>query len=332
MRAPEFWQRDGGTAQLLAPLGCAYSRMGRLRRRRARPEKSSAPVICVGNLVAGGAGKTPVVMSLADILTARGASPHLLSRGYGGNLKGPVRVDPDRHSAAQIGDEALLLARHAPTWIARDRAAGARAATAGGADIVVMDDGFQNPTLAKDLSLIVIDGGYGFGNRRVMPAGPLRETLDDGCARADAAVLIGDDETGVADRLAGRLPILQARLAPGETAQSLAGRDVVAFAGIGRPEKFFRTLTEMGCRLVGAHGLPDHHRFQAHEVGAIIEEAAAAGAIPVTTEKDAVRLPPEARALVQIVEVALVWGDPDLLDEFLDRLPVTHRRESATNE
>ncbi|MDE2514004.1 MAG: tetraacyldisaccharide 4'-kinase, partial [Alphaproteobacteria bacterium] len=181
--APEFWARRGALSLLLTPLGCLYDATGTARRALVHAYRAPVPVICVGNLVAGGAGKTPIVADLARRLTARGVAVHILSRGYGGTLPGPVRVDPDRHDAAAVGDEPLMLARGTPTWVARDRAAGARAAAVAGAQAILMDDGLQNPTLAKDLSLIALDGGYGFGNRRVIPAGPLRETIAHGLAR-----------------------------------------------------------------------------------------------------------------------------------------------------
>ncbi len=174
MRAPEFWQSDGALARLLAPLGAAYGLAGRLRRARARPAACGVPVVCIGNLVAGGAGKTPVALAVAGRLQDQGRAVQLLTRGYGGRARGPLRVEPGRQGAAEVGDEALLLAARAPTWVARDRAAGAAAAVAAGAEVLVMDDGFQNPALAKDLSLLVVDGASGFGNGRVMPAGPAR--------------------------------------------------------------------------------------------------------------------------------------------------------------
>ncbi len=204
MRQPEFWRHDGAVAKILTPLGWAFHGAGRIRRWAARPYCAPIPVICVGNLVAGGAGKTPVAMAIADMLLAARRKPHFLTRGFGGGLAGPVRVDRSGHDAGAVGDEALLLADMAPCWVARDRADGARAAVDAGAEIIVMDDGFQNPQPAKDLSLIVIDGGVGFGNRRVIPAGPLRENLAAGIRRADAAILIGLDTSDAEDALGGR--------------------------------------------------------------------------------------------------------------------------------
>src|SRR5947209_10030666 len=193
MRAPEFWHEPPGlAANLLAPVGAAWDLAARLRRAVARPYRAPVPVLCVGNLVAGGSGKTPIVLSLAGMLREAGIAVHIVTRGYGGDLAGPVRVDPDRHDAIAVGDEALLLAASAPCWVARDRAAGSAAAAEAGAAIILLDDGFQNPSVAKDLSLVVVDSEYGFGNGRVMPAGPLREPVAPGLARTDAILLIGD--------------------------------------------------------------------------------------------------------------------------------------------
>jgi len=310
MRAPEFWgAKPGLVAGLLSPAGAAWDAAGRLRRAVARPYRAPAPVICVGNIVAGGSGKTPVVLSLATMLTEEGAAPHAVTRGYGGRLAGPVRVDLARHDAAQVGDEALLLAARLPCWVARDRGAGIRAAIAAGAGTILLDDGFQNPGIAKDLSLVVVDSAYGFGNRRVIPAGPLRERAEPALARADAIVLIGDDATG-AERLrrAGR-PVLRAMLAPVD-GERFAGKTVLAFAGIGRPAKFFATLRDLGATLAAARGFPDHHRYRPAEIEALRREAEKLGAGLVTTAKDWVRLDPECRAGIAVLEVEIAWRDP----------------------
>lgn len=269
--------------------------------------------MCIGNLVAGGAGKTPVALSVAEILIARGVSTHFLSRGYGGRLPGPMAVDGALHDAKDVGDEPLLLARLAPTWVSRDRAAGAVAAVDAGAGAIVMDDGFQNPSLAKDLSLLAVDGAYGFGNGRVMPAGPLREPVERGLERADALVLIGDDRTGVSAMVPAGKPVLRARIVPAPGSEALAGRKVVAMAGIGRPEKFFATLRDMGCEVVGSLAYADHHVFREAEIMEAVEWAAAEDAIPVTTAKDAVRLPSDARAMISVLDITLEWEDPDAL-------------------
>jgi tetraacyldisaccharide 4'-kinase len=314
---PEFWARPGLVPDLLQPLAWAYAAMGGLRHAWTRPWRAPVPVICVGNLVAGGAGKTPVAIALARRLQAKGRAVHLLSRGYGGSLAGPVAVDRRRHDASQVGDEALLLAAAAPAWIARDRPAGARAAIAAGAQCLLLDDGLQNPTLAKDLSLLVIDGTYGLGNGRVLPAGPLREPLATGLARADAVVLMGEDRAGVTARLAGKV-VLHARLAP-ENAATFAGRAVVAFAGIGRPAKFFATLGGIGAELVARYAFADHHPYRAAELQRLLAEAQAAHAVLVTTAKDAARLPPEWRPHVEVLTVAAEFADAALLDGVIDR-------------
>ena len=318
MRAPRFWDKGGLAPALLAPAACLYDLAGRLVR-RTTPERAEVPVVCVGNLVAGGAGKTPVAISIAQRLTAMRLHPHILTRGYGGTSAVPLRVDRARHTAALVGDEPLLLARVAPTWVAQDRPAGARAAIDRGADVLVMDDGFQNASLAKDLSLLVVDGGYGFGNGRVMPAGPLRETISAGLARAQAAVLIGDDRCGAKRTIAGCAPILHARLVPAAGTEDLVGRNVLAFAGIGRPQKFFDTLAEIDAQIVGTREFADHHPYPADEIMALVEAATLREAIVVTTEKDAVRLPPEARPMVKVLTVELRWETPGEIDTLLAR-------------
>lgn len=318
MRAPEFWhQPESPIAALLAPLGALYDAAGRWRMSLARPVKLARPVICVGNLTAGGAGKTPTALALAAWLHARGRHPHFLTRGYGGEVTGPLRVAPSRHGFREVGDEPLLLATAAPTWLARDRVAGAQAACEAGADLVVMDDGLQNPSLAKDISLVVVDGGYGLGNGRVIPAGPLRETLEHGLARAQAIVLIGEDAFGLGAHLGRRLPVLTARLVPDEAARALAGKRVLAFAGIGRPEKFFASLRELGCTLVSTMDFADHHAYEPEEITRLVEKAKAEGAVPVTTEKDFVRLPVETRGMVSVLRVSLAWRDEDALERLL---------------
>jgi len=227
----------------------------------SRSYRPPVPVVCVGNLVAGGAGKTPVALALADWLVERGVPAHFVTRGYGGRLRGPMRVDPIRHDALAVGDEALLLALRAPCWVARARSAGVRAAVAAGAGAILFDDGFQNPTVDKTLALVVVDAAYGFGNGRVIPAGPLRENLRGGLARADAVVLVaGEGDASDTERLltARGMLTLRAVLAP-VGAERLIGSCVLAFAGIGRPEKFFATLRALGAVVVGARAFPDHH-------------------------------------------------------------------------
>ncbi len=329
MRAPAFWaaERGGLAACALTPLSWLYRLGASGRAALARPATAGVPVICVGNFTAGGAGKTPAVIAIARLLADAGLHPHVLTRGYGGSEGGPLRVDPARHDARAVGDEALLLARAAPTWLCRDRAAGARAAAGAGATVLLMDDGMQSPTLAKDLCLAAIDGGAGFGNGCVLPAGPLREPLARGLRRAHALVLVGEDRRGALAALGGHgLPVIEADLIPGEEAQALRERPVVAFAGIGRPEKFFETLEAAGCTVIARHAFPDHHRYKPGEIAAIVSQAKEQDAQPVTTEKDFVRLPPDAQAAVRTLPVILAWRDPAALRDLLAPLVARGRR------
>src|SRR6516225_1169664 len=314
--APLFWGKPPGlVAYLLLPIGAACDAAGRLRRAISRSYRPPVPVLCVGNLIAGGAGKTPVALALADWLVERGVPAHVVTRGYGGRLRGPVRVDPTRHDALAVGDEALLLALRAPCWVARDRAVGVRAAVAAGAGAILLDDGFQNPAVAKTLGLIVVDASYGFGNGRVIPAGPLRENLCRGLARADAVVLVaGEGDANGTERLltARGVQVLHAVLAA-VGGERLAGSRLLAFAGIGRPEKFFATLRALGAILVGARAFPDHHRFRVAELEGLHRDAKRLGARLVTTAKDIVRVPSALRAGVEVLEVELRWSDPGAL-------------------
>ncbi len=285
-----------------------------------RPYRSDRPVVCVGNAVVGGAGKTPVVMCLARCLVSRGVQVHLLSRGYGGILKGPVLVDPSGHDFREVGDEPLLLSDIAPTWIARDRAAGARAAVAAGAEVIVMDDGLQNPGLIRDFSILVVDGGYGLGNGRLVPAGPLRELPEAALRKVEAVVIVGEDRCGLGPALGRDRPVYQTWLVPGPGSRDVSGCRVLAFAGIGRPEKFIDTLLGMGCDVVAARSFGDHHVYRETEVMRMLEEARVAEAVVVTTEKDYIRLPEAVRSQVRTISVELDWDDGAARELLLDRV------------
>ena len=320
-QAPGFWQSGGALAALLQPAGWLYDLGGRLRRAGTQATRLPLPVICVGNVVLGGSGKTPVARALVQRLQGRGRNIHVLSRGYGGNAKGPLQVRTDRHDAAEVGDEPLLLARDAPTWVSRDRVAGAKAALAAGADCLVMDDGLQNPGLAKDLSFLVIDGASGFGNGRVFPAGPLREAPGACFARVQAAILVGRPHRGLLDELPASLPRLFARLeVTPDAAARLRGRRVFAFAGIARPEKFFRSLQECGADIADTRSFADHHAFGRQELADLAAAAAKLDAALVTTEKDLVRIPAAQRSGIACLPVRLLWDDTDLLERLLDQV------------
>ena len=289
MKTPAFWSgRPGLIAILLAPLGWIYGAVTAWRMGR-QGVRVTIPVICIGNLTAGGAGKTPTVLMLAEAIGARGERPFVVSRGYGGRLAGPVRVDPDRMTASDCGDEPLFLARRLPVIVARDRLAGARMAEAEGASVILLDDGLQNPGLAKDFTIAVVDAGHGFGNGLCVPSGPLRAPIEAQMRHVDAMLTIGIAPGTPLDGW-GK-PSFTARIRPDPAAvEVLAGKPLLAFAGIGRPEKFFETLRLAGLSVAQTRAFADHHGFSGAEIASLRAEAQALGLTLVTTEKDAMRL------------------------------------------
>ena len=293
MREPPFWWRQRGiAAALLAPFAAIYGEVAARRMARSGA-KASVPVVCIGNPTVGGAGKTPAALAVAQMLRTAGETPVFLTRGYGGRLAGPVRVDASQHAAFDVGDEPLLLACVAPTVVAHDRVAGAQAAVAAGASVIVMDDGFQNPSLAKDFSVLVVDGKRGIGNGGIIPAGPLRAPLAMQLERAQALVAVGEgDAAGTAEEARKRgLPVFRARFAPdAAVVASLAGQRVLAFAGIGDPEKFFATLRAAGVTVAASKRFDDHHRYTRADAQALCGEAERSGLVLVTTEKDLARM------------------------------------------
>jgi tetraacyldisaccharide 4'-kinase len=330
MREPGFfWQRPGVRSTLLWPAQVLYGAAAGYR--MGRPgSPAGVPVVCIGNLTLGGAGKTPTAILVAQLLSAAGRNPVLLSRGYGGGLAGPVRVDAKSHRAREVGDEPLLLARTAPVIVARDRIAGAAAARAAGAGVIVMDDGFQNPSLRKDLSIVVVDDRRGIGNGAVFPAGPLRAPLRTQLRHAHVVLAIGDGGAALpilAEARSRALPTFHGRLAPDPRAlELLRGRKVLAFAGIGDPERFFETLARAGIDVRVRRVFADHHRYHRGEAIELIKHCERDGLVPVTTEKDWVRLAWQ-EDLVALAGIAhplpvrlVVPGESLLRDYLLTRL------------
>ena len=314
---PAFWNEPPGSpstaTRILSPLAAVAARLAERRQGSATPESPPIPVVSIGNLVLGGQGKTPVAMAVAERLHALGHEAHLVCKGYGGTETGPHRVEPETDSFHRVGDEALLLAQVAPTWVARDRAAGVLAAEAAGARIAVLDDAHQTMSVRKAVSILVVDSEYGLGNGRVIPAGPLRERAQSGYRRATAIALIG----GGSFKPETSLPVLHAKIKPVFAGLSFSAAKVFAFAGIGRPEKFFATMRGLGATLVKAEAFPDHHPYRALTVQRMIRDASFLSAMLVTTEKDYVRLPPRLRSSITMQKIRMEFEDMDALDRAL---------------
>lgn len=326
MKAPGFWSDPADIAgRLLSPLGSIVGAVT-LRRMAGPGARAALPVICIGNPTVGGSGKSPATLMVASRLATLGHRPAILTRGYGGRLSGPLQVDPGRHDAPAVGDEALVHARNFLTVVARDRVAGAACAASQGATIVVMDDGFQNPSLIKDLAVLVVDAAAGLGNGRIIPAGPLRAPFAPQLARAQALLVVGSGPAG--EDLAARAAeqghvVITARLVPDPAVAAwLAGRDVLAFCGIGRPAKFIETLGEAGARNAVLRPFPDHHAYGDGDARRLLDEASRTGLPLVTTEKDAVKLHGSAAlaalgAAATVVPVRLTPDEPAALDRLL---------------
>lgn len=327
-KAPEFWWRPetGAAALALWPVSRVWGAAAALRLGREPAFRPPVPVICVGNFVVGGAGKTPTAIALARGARGRGLRPGILASGYGGRVKAPVTVDTARHSAAEVGDEALLLAEAVPTVVASDRAAGAKRLLDGGVNFIVMDDGFQNPSLAKDFSLIAVDAGSGVGNGAVIPSGPLRAPLDMQLRAADSLLVIGEGAPGEAViRAAARAgrPVMRGVLKPTRI-MDWRRRPVLAYAGIGRPQKFFDTLKETRVEVAQTRTFPDHHVYAPRDARELLSAAAAADLRLVTTEKDLVRLKGatgqvgELRDRSEAFQVALQFDNATAVAELID--------------
>ena len=315
MKTPEFWKEKNALSEILAPLGYLYAKATFLRFKLSTPYKASKPVICVGNLTAGGTGKTPVSLSIAKMLKEAGKNPFFLSRGYGGTIRNII-VNKMVHTPDQVGDEPLLLSECAPVAVNPDRAAGAKLAIAHGADCLVMDDGFQNPKLYKDLSFLVFDGAYGIGNGYALPAGPLRENFEQGIKRAQAVIILGEDKTSIAAKV--KLPVFYGKIM--EEKPLRENRNILAFAGIGHPEKFYVSLEKCGFNLVEKHNFPDHHPYSRKELQKLIKSAQEKNLDIYTTSKDYVKIPFAMQKQFNVLNISVSWENPEALQDFIMRI------------
>ena len=332
MMQPRFWYRDAGLeSAILGPLAMIWSACAARRIRRGPYRSVDIPVICIGNLTIGGTGKTPLAIALAQRLATLNQNPHFISRGYGGTRKGPLLVDSRRHNAVKVGDEPLLLSAFGPTWVARDRMAGATAAVQSGATAIILDDGLQNPAIKSDLAIVVVDADRGFGNGRVIPAGPLREKIDAGLNRADVVVAVGSRESRRAFRGSWQeriqLPVVGAELLPLKTGVNWAGMRVLAFAGIGFPDKFFETLRRSGADIVETVALTDHQALPDSLLHRLESRARSLGAQLVTTEKDVVRMSRAWQERVSPFPVRMQLEDSEQIDHLVGKLFPVERRD-----
>jgi tetraacyldisaccharide 4'-kinase len=312
-KSPDFWKNRGLKSTILIPISKIYQRISNIRRKLTKPYKASIPVICVGNATLGGAGKTPFVILLVEVLKHYGKNPCIISRGYKGELKQNILVN-SQHSAKEVGDEPLLLAKYAPCIIGKNRRKSAQMASDMGADVIIMDDGLQNPSLAKNLCFLMIDGGYGFGNNRVFPAGSLREPLPNALAKVQASVLVGKDECAILHQLPKQLPLIRAQMIITADTQK-----VVAFCGIARPQKFYDSLQQANFNIAQTFDFADHHHFTETELQKIKQAALSQNCIIVTTEKDYVRLSPEWQQQITTIPAKMLINNNEILLELLYR-------------
>lgn len=313
MKTPAWWSSKNGWSTALLPLSLLYRVGYAVDAALARPQRAALPVIAIGNLTAGGAGKTPTAIALAQLLQTMGEVPHIISRGYGGTPQHAHRVDPAHDDAARVGDEALLLAAHAPTWVGADRLASIRAAQQAGASVILADDAMQHHALAKDISFLVVDAAYGLGNGRLLPAGPLRAPVAS-VAAGTQLLLIGP---GDAPAPLAALRRWHGTIAPVGELGFLKQQRWLAFAGIAHPAKFYATLRSAGATVVQTQDFPDHHPFSAEALDTLQKRAAEQGLALITTEKDAMRLPPSLRPAIATLPVALQLADAPALAQFL---------------
>ena len=310
VHAPRFWfEPPSLLSRLLQPAAFLYNGISKFLRGRVISQKMSVPVICVGNVVVGGSGKTPVVRALIQHLQTLGLTPHIISRGYGGYLRGPLRVDPAIHTLGEVGDEPLMLSPIAPIWVAKDKVAGATAAIAAGATVLILDDGLQNPSLHKDINFLVVDASRALGNEQVMPAGPLREPVEDALSKTTAIIWIGSGHDALRNQLAKQKPLLLCAATTVATKGDINGKRLLAFCGLGNAQKFYDGLAAQGATIIKTANFPDHYVWSTFEIRGLLDEANALNAILVTTAKDAVRIPQSLREDIIICDVELQFAD-----------------------
>ncbi len=326
MKTPSYWQSNSLISKLLSPLGWVYGFLTQARLKLHQPQKADIPVICIGNITAGGTGKTPVAISIAKLLAGEMYHPYFVTRGYGGKLQNVI-VNNKKHTAAEVGDEPLLLSQQAPVVVNANRYQGALAALKNGADIIIMDDGFQNPSLYKDLSFLVFDGTYGIGNGKILPAGPLRETFSNGIRRADALIILGKDKHNLAQK--SGLPTFYGHTEAAQTC-NLDNPNVLAFAGIGHPQKFYHTLSQQGFNLLKTIDFPDHHFYTNAEIENILNQAKSLKAQIYTTSKDFVKIPHIYQKEINVLEISIVWDTPEELLAFIAKKTHTKLDKKST--
>lgn len=318
MRAPQFWyEPNTWKAKFLYPLGYFYNLLTLLRGKLAKPQSYSCLTICIGNLNVGGTGKTPTTIALAQHFLKKGLQVHVVSRGYKGKFQGTFLVDPQKHKSDEVGDEPLLMSEFTSVWVSNKRKNGIAAAENAGAQIVLLDDGFQDPSFHKDFSLIVVDGEKGFGNKKCMPAGPLRENIVQGFKRADALVIVGQ-RIYKFDTFPTHLKIIHSTLKPIETGMNWKEGKYLAFAGIADPSKFFKTLRSLGANLIDCVALSDHQNLDGQVLKRLERKANSAHAQLVTTEKDAVRLSNTFRKKVLSLPVRIEFDDKNELENLFN--------------
>ena len=321
LKAPKFWylKRDTYLSNSLYPFSLLFRLGTKLRALVIKEKVSELPIICIGNIVVGGAGKTPVSLKIGKMLIKAGYRPHFVSKGYAGIEKNNALVEK-WHSPKSVGDESILLSEIAPTWVGTDRNKSFSLAKDAGADCIIMDDGFQNPTIKKDFSIIVIDGKQGFGNNNVLPAGPLRESIRRGLKRANAVIIVGKDNNKINKLIPSEIPCFEAKFDVSKNNEIFKGKNITAFAGIAYPRKFFDTLEDQGAKVLKKITFADHHIYNENDLLKLVEIANTNKSILVTTKKDFIRIPENYRTIVHKLEGEIIINDVEVLKELLESL------------